>query len=275
MVRFFRFGMAKTVKKHKAMTIFWKRTLTVIGIMIPAIALVGQVRFGLKAGANLSTTYGNPEELNGEEIERVDFRPGFQVGLVTQYDISERFGITGELNYEQRNGKKNIEIERAIPTEAGDINIFTNVDAKNSFGYVNVPILFSYKINRVRLYAGPNFGYLVHASSDQERNVATIVPPPLDPNDFDLPPTGETNTEIDYINDDPYDDEGSFINRFDLGSNIGIAFQTRRNIFMDLRIYHSLLDVTEDDYDNSLITGESRDDNDLTVSIQLNFGWMF
>ncbi len=44
---------------------------------------------------------------------------------------------------------------------------------------------------------------------------------------------------------------------------------------MDLRIYHSLLDVTEDDYDTSLITGESRDDNDLTVSIQLNFGWMF
>ncbi|MFK7934651.1 MAG: hypothetical protein AB8G22_14160, partial [Saprospiraceae bacterium] len=75
-----------------------------------------QLSIGVKAGASLSTTYGDPEELNGENLESIGLKPGFQVGAFVGLGITDGLKIIGEVAYEVRNGLK--EVDFAIPTPA-------------------------------------------------------------------------------------------------------------------------------------------------------------
>jgi hypothetical protein len=96
------------------------------------------------------------------------------------------------------------------------------------------------------------------------------LPTDLPANTPGLPQTGTTNTKTDFINDAPFKENGSFINRVDLGANLGFLYQVEKRFIIDFRLYHGITDATNNDYDVSLIDQSKRSDNDRNVSIQFS-----
>lgn len=250
------------------------KTVLLFNLAIFAVtSLQAQVSLGIKAGANMSMAYGSPEEVNGENLEGIGFRPGFQVGITAGIGLTESFKIQGELNFENRNGLKTVDVTTVAPTPAGDAFIFTSVEAKNSFNYINIPVLAVIGTGKLRAYVGPNFAFLLSAKSTQTATTTLDIPEGVPAELF--PPAGSTETEVDFKNDTPFDENGSFINEFDLGANIGIMFQLTEKAHLDLRVNHGLTDSTNNDYDTSLVDGSKREDSDRNVSIQLSVGLSF
>lgn len=234
-------------------------SLLVIALFCFTNQATAQLTFGLKAGANLSTTYGSPEKLNDENIESIALRPGFQAGAFVGIGLTDGLMVMGEVAYEVRNGLK--EIDLTIPNPLGGDPVTISTDAENSFHYVNVPILLVVGENNLKFYGGPNFGFLTQATgSIAQQN----------------PLTGDTEVERDYINDMPFDTNGSFINKADVGINLGFMYGLGDAAFIDFRLNHGLTDATNNDYDFSILDGTvSREDSDRNVSVQLSFGYKF
>lgn len=234
------------------------------------VGLTAQFNFGLKAGASLSTSYGSPEKFNGQELESVALRPGYQVGLQTSYGLSEAFTLFGEVNFEHRVGVKQIQVGQTIPTQLGDVIVGVDAELTNKFSYLNVPILAAYNTGNFQVYAGPNFGYLLRTRTDRETVTTVSLPAELPANTPGLPQAGTTNTEIDFINDEAYEENGPYVNRFELGANIGLMYTLPNNLLLDLRLNHGITDITNNDYDRSLIDQSPRSDSDRNVSIQFS-----
>lgn len=216
-----------------------------------------QLRLGVKAGANLSTTYGSPEEFNGENIEGIGFQPGFQVGAFVGLGITDGLKLMGEVAYEVRNGLKEVDV--TIPTPAGNVTVSS--DFENSFHYINIPILLVIGDGPIQFYGGPNFAILTKATASvSEENSAT----------------GDREFEIDFRNDPEYESFGSFINESDLGINLGLMLGLGESAFVDLRLNHGISDATNDNYDRSILDPTvSREDSDRNVSVQLSLGFAF
>lgn len=238
-------------------------------------SLQAQISLGVKGGVNMSTTYGSPEEMNGEKIEGVALRPGFQLGLVLGAGLTDGFKIRGEVNFENRNGLKTVDLVTNVPTPAGDVVVTTAAELKNSFNYINIPVLAVLGSGNIKLYAGPNFAYLLSAKTTQTTMTDVVLPPGLPEDTPGLPQSGSTTVERDFKNDAPYDEDGSFINEFDLGANVGVMVLLSEKLRLDLRLNHGLSDATNNDYDTSILDGSKREDSDKNVSIQLGIGVSF
>lgn len=250
-------------------------TLTLFLFSLMSTTVTAQISLGLKAGGNLSTTYGSPEELNDENIEGVGLTPGFQIGAFVGLGLTDGFKIIGEVAYEVRNGKKTIDLATAAPSPAGDILINVDSELNNSFHYINIPILAVFGSGPINFYAGPNFALLTKATSTRTTTQDVTLPPGLPAETPGLPQSGTVETEIDFKNDTAYEEFGSFINESDLGINVGFMFQATDKVFLDLRVNHGLTDATNNDYDVSLLDGSKRDDADRNISIQLSAGIQF
>ena len=250
------------------------KLLFTITMFFLAISLSAQVSFGIKAGASMSTTYGSPESINGTDIESIALRPGYQFGLRLGLDLNDRMQLLGEINFDQRNGMKKINIGQSIPTPLGDVLVDVEADLENRFNYLNVPVLFAYGNQQIKVYAGPSVAYLLSATSERTTSTMVTRPAELPANTPGLPQSGVVVTETDFINDAPFKDNGSFINRVDIGANLGFIYQLEDRVAFDFRIYHGITDATNDDYDVSLITQTPRSDNDRNVSLQLSMTYL-
>ena len=109
-------------------------------ILIGAVALFGamnaQTRFGLKAGANLSS-------ISNEEDSKAKF--GFYAGAFANIPIAETFSLQPEVLY---NGK-------GVAYDGPG-------DARMSLDYISVPVFFQYKATpQFYLEAGPEFSFLI------------------------------------------------------------------------------------------------------------------
>lgn len=233
-----------------------------------------QIGLGVKAGVNFSTTYGSSEEFNDEKLESIGLNSGFQGGAFVTIGLTESFKVIGEVAYEVRNGLKNVDVVSVTPTPFGDINAVVNVEAKNSFHYINIPVLAAFGSGPLSFYAGPNFALLSKATSTQ--TTTTDVTTPDDLPEGIAPESSVVEVEIDFKEDAPFKDNGSFINEFDLGINVGAMFNVTDNLFLDLRINHGITDATNNDYDFSILDSSvSREDSDKNVSVQLSLGYKF
>jgi hypothetical protein len=168
---------------------------------------------------------------------------------------------------------KTVDLTTVVPTPAGDAFVYTSVEAKNSFNYLNIPVLAVLGSGRVKLYVGPNFAYLMSAKTTKEIGTTLDLPAGVPADGF--PAEGTVTEEENFKNDAPYKDDGSFINEFDLGANVGLMLQLTEKAHLDLRVNHGLTDATNNDYDISLLDGSSREDSDRNVSIQLGIGLSF
>lgn len=100
-----------------------------------------EMNIGLKGGLNFST-------IGGDSSEDIDSKIGYNLGLLSHFHLSDRFGLQPEIMYSSQGGKsKDI---------AGDFELDLN--------YINIPVLFQYMFdNGFRIQAGPQLGILTGA----------------------------------------------------------------------------------------------------------------
>lgn len=112
-------------------------------LLVSALALFGavnaqQVRFGLKAGMNVSTFTG--------DVENAKSLVGFQAGVFAQIPISGQFTFQPEALYSGQGAKAK---------EDGFSNKWTA-------NYINIPLMVKYNIaEKFNVEAGPQVGFLV------------------------------------------------------------------------------------------------------------------
>ena len=247
-----------------------KNTFLLAIILLLSLPATGQL--GIKAGLTLGGTYGSPEEFNGNEIESIDPAVGYQFGVTTQLLDLPLFKLNAELLYENRRGQKNANF--TLPAIEADVQ--TDVKFRNSFQYLSLPVLASFGGEGLNIYVGPSFSYLLAANS--EVTTRTTVIPEEAAGLGGLPSNGTVESEIDFIED--YDTP--YINRFNVAANVGVMFPILPRASLDIRAYHTLTDVTNDDQDFSIIdravgnpTPGRRDDNDHSVGVQANLVFRF
>ena len=247
-----------------------KNTFLLAIILLLSLPATGQL--GIKAGLTLGGTYGSPEEFNGNEIESIDPAVGYQFGVTTQLLDLPLFKLNAELLYENRRGQKNANF--TLPAIEADVQ--TDVKFRNSFQYLSLPVLASFGGEDLNIYVGPSFSYLLAANS--EVTTRTTVIPEEAAGLGGLPSNGTVESEIDFIED--YD--SPYINRFNVAANVGVMFPILPRASLDIRAYHTLTDVTNDDQDFSIIDRAvgnpnpgRRDDKDHTVGVQANLVFRF
>jgi hypothetical protein len=115
----------------------------VLAVIAVAILTVGsaqaQFKFGARAGVNLTTFTG--------DVEDAKFKPGFQVGVVGDYSVSEVFAIQPGLVYAQQ----------GCSTEESGAKFTANLN------YIQLPVNAQYKLDlggtKLLLQAGPYLGF--------------------------------------------------------------------------------------------------------------------
>lgn len=135
-------------------------------LAMSASAAMAQVSFGPKAGLNLA----NISNFDG------DMKPGFYAGAFAEYQISDFFGVAGELLYSGQGSKD------SYTDESGKYDVKQNLD------YLNVPVLAKlYIAEGLSLDLGPQFGFLLSAKLKGEEDGVDVSVDNKDAyNGFDL-----------------------------------------------------------------------------------------
>jgi hypothetical protein len=243
-------------------------------------------QLGIKGGINLSAvgSYGNTED-----GESVNLKPGFQLGLVYYTDLPVGLGFSIELNFEQRGTISKKEYDVMLPvfnpsdgSVLGIGNYAIDQEARSVQQYINVPLLLHFGTKNLKIYAGPNIGYLIKGTAEFDRTVGITL---------NGDPVGSTTLELKDVDWKDYDsfkeifisepgESGDFLNSFEFGINVGAMFFLNDNFAINLRVSQGLTDVSNDDYDNSIYPEQdfsfpSRGDTDRNLSIQVGLAYMF
>ncbi|MEL6987713.1 MAG: outer membrane beta-barrel protein [Bacteroidota bacterium] len=262
------------------------RIISSITFLCFLVSVQVQAQFGVKAGVNFTAvgSYGN-----SEEGESADLKLGPLFGLVYKASLSEKVDLMVELNFEGYGTISKKEYTIALPVQdpmtgtvlgIGDYVIDQEIDSRQN--YINIPILFAFGQNKFKWYIGPNIRYLLSGSGDIDRTI-----------DINLGgmKVGELNTfeeGLDWFDYESFQsvfvtvppEDGDFLNRLDVGINLGAMYNFSDNFFADVRVNQGLLDVSNNNYDFSIYPNESflfpsREDTDRSLSIQLSVGYMF
>ncbi|CAC9974126.1 PorT family protein [Flavobacterium sp. WLB] len=125
-----------------------KIMFTVTAVMAFAFSNAQEVKFGVKAGVNLTTLTG--------DIEEASSKVGFHVGGFAEIKLSDKFSIQPEVLYSTQGAKEKGEFEFN-----GDVY---DVEMNYKLAYINVPVLAKYYVaEKFSLEAGPQIGFLVSA----------------------------------------------------------------------------------------------------------------
>jgi hypothetical protein len=129
--------------------------LGVVLLFVKATSVIGQVNFGLKGGANLTTLK--------DDANSTDARSAWHAGALAHIHMSKHFAIQPELVYSAQGAE------------------YDN-DVKLKLGYVNIPVLAQFMFgNGFRLQTGPQLGILAssevkngHAETDLEDGIKNM-----------------------------------------------------------------------------------------------------
>jgi len=104
-----------------------------------------QLTFGARAGLNLTNVYKNVDG----EMKGLDWKPGFQIGVVAEYAILEDLFFQPGILFSQQGFKSE--------TSSGS----ANVKVTCNLNYIQIPLNLQYRNESGSLYlqAGPYFGY--------------------------------------------------------------------------------------------------------------------
>jgi hypothetical protein len=185
-----------------------KKVILVILVALSAVTMNAQeIKFGVTAGLNLSNWSGDDEDTK--------LKPGFQVGVVADYALTESFSIAPELLFAQRGWKAK---------ESG-LSISTTLN------YLQLPINALYKFNiaddsKFLVFAGPYFGYGLSGTMKAKYD-------------------GESESE-----DLKFGSDDDQLSAFDFGVNVGIGYQY--NKFFIKAQYNLGLGNLSNDSDDSI-----------------------
>ena len=195
-----------------------------------------QFTFGVRAGLNLTNI---SEKYDGEkpsEDERGKFKPGFQVGVVGEYAISDAFAIQPGIVFATQGARV-----KYSDTWAGEKEEFK---ASLTLNYIQVPINAQYKLDlggaKLLLQAGPYLGLGIGGKAKIEETYG-----------------GETKKDdykIKFGSGTPDEDTTYVDNAFDFGLGIGAGLQFS-NIQVGLGYNLGLANMTDEDKSSSKNNG--------------------
>lgn len=130
-----------------------KTSLFLLGIVCTIISFAqGAPHFGLKAGLNVANI-----KFSGVSKNNLDPRFGFHFGGLAHIHITPSVGIQPEIVYSTEGVKQQVARGEEVTWKTD---------------YVNVPIMLQYMFdNGFRLEAGPQFGLMVNAKSEDQDGV--------------------------------------------------------------------------------------------------------
>lgn len=195
--------------------------------LVAAVAVLGmsqtdaQVKFGIKAGPQLTNLVGN-DDFDGES------KIGFNVGGYANIRISEQFAFQPEVLYSMQGSKMEYTEDLGIATY--------EVEDKMKLSYINIPLMVKwYAYDGLNFEFGPQVGFNVSAKAESERRLVN----------GESDPTFETSLEGD-IDD---------IETVDFGLNIGAGYELPNGLNFGLRYGLGLTEIVKDsDLKNSVFS---------------------
>jgi hypothetical protein len=151
-LHFFKFKKAIINKTNKQM----KKIITIAAACMLNAATFGQVKFGVKAGGNLSNLGGCIWSEHNSRNGGSDWIGGFHAGGYGNYSFNSIFAAQAEVVFSMQGGKYFV--------ESGNSGLPSNkIDGVQCMNYINIPLLLDIKPFKVPIsfFVGPQFGYCV------------------------------------------------------------------------------------------------------------------
>ncbi|WP_417874952.1 porin family protein [Xanthomarina gelatinilytica] len=189
-----------------------KKLILITGLFIFSTTLLHAqadskaIQLGVKGGVNST-------KITGDDIDDVKSRTSFNVGLLAEIPITERFSLQPEVMY----SGQGFDVK-----EIDQDNIFdTNENIEYQLDYIQVPVLLkAYLVKGLSIEAGPQFGFKIHEELDFQPN-----------ND---------GGDIEINEDD------SYVKDFDTGLVLGTAYKFDNGFFVNGRYNMGLTNIFED-----------------------------
>lgn len=189
-----------------------KKLILITGLFIFSTTLLHAqadskaIQLGVKGGVNST-------KITGDDIDDVKSRTSFNVGLLAEIPITERFSLQPEVMY----SGQGFDVK-----EIDQDNIFdTNENIEYQLDYIQVPVLLkAYLVKGLSIEAGPQFGFKIHEELDFQPN-----------ND---------GGDIEINEDD------SYVKDFDTGLVLGAGYKFDNGFFVNGRYNMGLTNIFED-----------------------------
>jgi len=215
-----------------------KRYFMAIALLMTVGFVQAQTKFGLKAGANLST-------FTGKSYTDNSLKAGFHAGGFAEIKASEKLFVQLELLYSEQGAK--IDFSQWIP----DAALRIKYDEKWNLNYLNIPVMLKYYVYKgFNIEAGPQIGILLKAEEKYESNFTSP--------DF---PEGTIRTS-------GKDDITEHFKSIDVAINAGVGYDFTSHIFANARYSYGIIDIYDfSPNSQSDVPGQSID---ITKSVARN-----
>lgn len=121
-----------------------KLLLVLLVVSFTGVANAQDLTFGAKAGVNFAS-------LTGDDVEDIDGRTSFHLGMIAEFLLSEKFAIQPEVLYSSQGAKASDE------------------DSEWKLDYVSIPVMAKYFVTEgLSLEAGPYVAFNVVSEFDME-----------------------------------------------------------------------------------------------------------
>ncbi|NML63998.1 PorT family protein [Hymenobacter sp. RP-2-7] len=187
--------------------------------LLAGSAQAQSLKFGLKAGANLSNLSGN---LTNQDQYKNRF--GFQGGVMLNIGLVDKdfFSIQPEVLYSQ----KGFRYADQSFTVLG--NTYRN-SGNVRYDYLDVPVLLKIKTQGVFFEAGPQYSYLMNITTNRQQTLNGNV----------QGTAGSGTSNLDNVN------------RNELGYAAGLGFQANQGFLIGVRYNGAFTDFAKDGYSNN------------------------
>ena len=141
-----------------------KKILILSLALILGIGATAQVKFGVKAGLNLSSVSEVEASATGASasiFENDGMAVGFHVGGFVNFIFGQYIGLQPELLFSMQGGK-----QKPSSLVAQYFNIPSSADLSYTFDYINIPVLLDIKpFANFSILVGPQIGFNIYKSA--------------------------------------------------------------------------------------------------------------
>jgi hypothetical protein len=169
------------------------------------------IRFGVKAGANLSNLSG--DLVNQDQYKN---RFGFQGGVMVNFGLGDIISIQPEVLYSQKGfkyGDQSITVLNNTYRNSGNVR----------YDYLDVPILVRVRAAGAFFEVGPQYSYLMNVSTNREQTL----------NGNNVSNIGSGTTNLDNVH------------RSELGYAAGLGFQASNGFMIGVRYNGAFTDFAK------------------------------
>lgn len=233
------------------------KKIILTSLMFCTVSLFSQeIKFGAKAGLNLSNLNGDyPTKIN-EKSSKI----GFHIGGFAEYEINDKFTLQPELIFSTQGNTY------GFKDYYGNGSYYDGADYNLSLNYLNLPIILRYKvIEKLSIDFGPQIGYVLSANTK------------IDVTEDSRDPSQNYSVEIDMLRDGVYNFGGTTVqskasvNRLDFSFNLGATYDITEKIFVQGRYNFGLTTL-----DKNSTNGTNTNSWNLKNSVlQLSIGYKF